>query len=301
MPINADYEYFEAEKKYLDAKTTDEKIATLEELIRKAPKHKSSENLLSELKTRLKKLKEKAERGRKVGGGKKGIKKEGYQVVLIGMPNAGKSSLLAALTNAKPLISEYPYTTREPELGMMDYTGVKAQIVDMPSVGSEFFDAGIVNTADCIVIVLERFEDAAPVEATLMRAIGKRLFVFTKVDLLDNETRRKYAERARSKRLPLMFVSGQTGEGIDELKHAIFTGMGVIRVYTKEPGKAASPFPVVLPMESTVFDVGETIRNGFSKTVKETRVTGPSAKFANQKVGLQHKLKDRDIVEFHTR
>jgi small GTP-binding protein len=207
MPINAGYEYFNAEKAYLAAQTLDEKILALEELIRAAPKHKSSENLLAELKTRLKKFREKSDKAKKTGRGKPGLKKEGYQVVLVGLPNSGKSSLLAALTNAKPLISSNPFVTRQPEIGTMDYEGVKAQIVDTPSIGSSFFDIGLVNTADCIVIVVEKLDDRDQVESILTRAHGKRILVLTKTDIFEQNELRKLEERSKSKRLNAIFVS----------------------------------------------------------------------------------------------
>jgi len=90
-------------------------------------------------------------------------------------------------------------------------------------------------------------------------------------------------------------------DGIDELKKMIFERMSVIRVYTQEPGKKPGKLPMVMPEKSTVRDVAEKILKGFSRQIKETRLTGPSAKFMNQKVGLTHVLKDRDIIEFHTR
>ena len=77
--------------------------------------------------------------------------------------------------------------------------------------------------------------------------------------------------------------------------------MDSIRVYTKEPGKSPSQDPVVLQKNSTIKDVAESILKGFSKKVKEARVTGPSGKFPNQRVGLDHVLKDKDIVEFKVR
>lgn len=300
MPINAGYEYFDAEKKYLAAQTLDEKIIALEEMIRKAPKHKGSENFLAELKTRLKKFREKSDKVKKSGGGKKGIKKEGYQVILVGLPNSGKSSLVAAMTNARPAVSSFPYTTKEPELGTMDYEGVKAQVVDLPSIGSSFFDIGLVNTADCVLEVVEKLEDIPPVEKTLIRAVGAKIIVITKIDSLSNDELRKLDARCKSKRLTYVLTSSADGRGVNELKKRIFEGMHVIRVYTKEPGKKPSPMPVVLPLHSTVKDVAESILKGFSLRVRETRITGPSAKFINQKVGLSHPLKDRDIVEFHT-
>ena len=105
MPINADHEYITAEKKYLEAQTLEEKISCLEELIRKAPSHKSAENLRAELKTRLKKFKQKLEKGKKSGRGKKGIRKEGFQVILVGKTNSGKSLLISKITNAHPKVS----------------------------------------------------------------------------------------------------------------------------------------------------------------------------------------------------
>jgi ribosome-interacting GTPase 1 len=308
MPINADYEYFEAEKRYLQAQTLDERIIALEEMIRKAPKHKGAENLLAELKTRLKKFKEKSDRVKKSGGGRKGIKKEGFQIVLMGYSNSGKSSLLAALTNARPVISPHPFSTIEPCIGTLHFEGVPMQLVDLPSVGSDFFDIGIVNTADCIAFVVdgtvsEAFSQISSLTSLIPRATTKNLFIiFSKIDLLDYSELRKLQERCKSRRLLNFFLVSSTEKtGLYELQKAFFESMGVVRVYTREPGRPPAVLPIVLPAGSTVRDVGESIRNGFSNQVIETRLTGPSAKFANQKVGLSHIVKDKDIVEFHTR
>jgi ribosome-interacting GTPase 1 len=77
--------------------------------------------------------------------------------------------------------------------------------------------------------------------------------------------------------------------------------MNIIRIYTKEPHKPSTNIPIILPSGASVKDAAESIRNGFSLQVKETRITGPSSKFSNQKVGLSHILKDKDIIEFHTK
>lgn len=301
MSTNQGYEYFEAEKKYYQAQTDEQRIVALEEMMRNFKKHKGSENMLAELKKRMIKLKDKQERIKKTGGGKKGIKKEGFQVVLLGLPNCGKSALLGALTNAQSPGSPYPFSTIEPVLGTMDYEGVRAQIVDMPSIGHGNFDSGLVNTADCVLVVAEKMEDLVESEKYLGRIYGKTFIVFTKIDLLSDSEKRKFDDRCRSKRLNYVLVSSVDGTGILAVKKKIFDMMGVIRVYTKEPGKPPAVLPVVLPLGSTVKDVAESIRNGFFRTVHETRVTGPSAKFANQKVGLTHGVRDKDVVEFHTR
>jgi len=301
MSTNASPEYFVAEKRYLDAKTPEEKIHYLEEMIKTSPKHKGSENMVANLKQRLNKLMEKAEKAKSSGRStQKTIKKEGFQVALIGLPNSGKSSLLAKLTNARPLITPHPFTTRMSEVGTLDYNGVKAQIVDIPSIGSEFFDKGIVNTADLVLEVIESIPNLEKLVPYLIRITGKKIIVITKSDLLNSEQLRKLEETVKSKKLNAIIISCITDHNIDQLKEKIFKSMDSIRVFTKEPGKQPTKDPVVLKLNSTVHDIAEKILKGFSKKVKETRVTGPSSKFPNQKVGLSHVLKDLDIVEFHT-
>mgnify|MGYP001619684542 FL=1 len=301
MPINAGYEYFNAEKKYLAAQTLDEKIIALKELIKAAPKHKSSENLLAELKTRLKKFLEKSEKSASVGKGKKGIRKEGFQVILVGLPNSGKSMLLSRLTNAAPAISSSPYTTVECNVGTMQYQGVYTQVVDLPAVLGKDFDMSILHTADLVITILEKMEDLSIFERTLEHCKGKRLIVVNKIDLLDSEEIRKLEARLRTKKADFVLISALKNIGIDNLKQKIFSFMDVIRVYTKEPGKPASNIPIVLSTKRTVKDAAESIYKGFSKIIVETKLTGPSGKFANQKVGLNHLLKDRDVLEFKTR
>ena len=301
MPINAGYEYFNAEKKYLAAQTLEEKIAALRELIKTAPKHKSSENLLAELKTRLKKFIEKSEKSASVGKGKKGIRKEGFQVILVGLPNSGKSLLLSKLTNASPVVSSSPYTTTESNVGTMHYQGVYAQVVDLPAVNGKDFDLSILHTADLVLTILEKIGDLALFEKTLEHCKGRKIVVINKIDLLNNEDLRKLEARLKTKKVDFVLISALKETNIDILKQKIFSNMDVIRVFTKEPGKAPSSIPVVLKSASTVKDVAESIYKGFSKIIVEIKLTGPSGKFANQKVGLNHVVKDRDVLEFKTR
>ena len=300
MPINASYEYYAAEKKYLAAQTLDEKISTLQDLISASPTHKGSENLRAELRLRLKKFKEKLEKGKKVGGGKKGIRKDGFQVALIGLTNSGKSVLLTKLTNARSKSSLTKFTTNSPVVGTMNFEGVKAQIVDLPSVKSKNFDYGVVNNADCLLLVVENIEDLKEATRDLKKAVGKRIVVLNKVDLLDRKELRKVEATLKSKRLNYVLISSGAELGIENLKKKIFEEMEVIRVFTKEPGKKKAEDPVVLSKGSSVKNAAEEIYKGFSRQIKETRLTGPSGKFSNQRVGLAHKLKDMDVLEFKT-
>jgi hypothetical protein len=302
MPVNAGYEYANAEKLYFRAETLDEKIAALEELIRAAPKHKSSEKLVSELKNRLRRFIEKKEKNKKVGKTtQKSIRKEGFQCVIIGLTNSGKSSLLAKLTNAKPKISPYAFTTSQPEVGTLDFKGYKAQIIDLPAIGSENFDIGMVNTADCLLIVLENLSDLDKITEHIKKSRGKSIIALNKADLLSAEEIRKLYDKIRSKKLNATITSCINDLGIEEIKEQIIKNMPLIRVYTKEPGKPSTGIPMILKTDSTVKQAAESIYKGFSLKVKETRVSGPSSKFANQKVGLSHVLKDLDTIEFHTK
>ena len=301
MPINAGYEYFNAEKKYLEAQTLEEKIERLKELIKTAPKHKSSENLLSELKTRLKKFTEKAEKNASVGNGKKGIRKEGFQVIMAGLPNSGKSSILSSLTNATPDISVNPFTTNEAIIGTMYYEGVSAQIVDLPAINNKNFDTSLLHTADCILIILSKLDDLPKINTYLQKATTKRIVVITHTDLLSETELRRLEAQLKTKRLNYVLFSSVSKKGTKEIKSKIFEYMDIIRVYTKEPGKPVSDKPMVMPKGSSVKDVAESIYKGFSKQISETRLTGPSGKFANQRIGIDHVLKDKDVLEFRTR
>jgi len=301
MPINAHPDYLKAEKEYLNAQNLDDKIYWLEEMIRHAPSHKGGENLRAELKTRLKKFRAKQTKASKKAGGKKGIRKEGFQFVLIGFPNTGKSSLLKKLTNAQPKISEHGFTTTQPEIGTFNFEGITAQIIDIPSLGSENFDIGLANNADCLIFVITSLEEIEKINQKIPRARGKRIIVINKAEKLSQNELRKLEATIKSKRIPGLLVSTKTNLNLPVLQQKLAQTTSLIRIYMKEPGKPPSPLPMILPGNSTVKDVAEHILKGYSTKVKETHLTGPSSKFPNQRVGLAHKLKDRDIVEFHTK
>lgn len=305
MPINANYEYANAEEKYLQAQTDEERILALEEMLRTMPKHKGSENLKANLSTRYRKLKEKVEKDKKSkkSRGKQGIKKEDLQAVLIGLTNSGKSSILKSVTNAQPRIASYGFTTTEPEIGTLNYANCNIQIIDLPPIASENFDKGIVNNADVLLIIVEKIHEIQTVlEQTKQNKHAKKIIVFNKIDLYDENLKRKIRETLKSKKYNFCIVSAATNEGLNDLKEKIFKSFDIIRVYTKHPGKKEEldNIPVILHPNSTLEDVAEKILHGYSKKVKYAKITGPSCNFPNQKVGLRHIVKDKDIAEFVT-
>ncbi len=305
MPINAHPDYIAAEGEYHKAQTTEEKLKCLQKMISLAPAHKGAENLRAELKTRYKKLLEKQEKNRKTGKSKKtGIKKEDMQAVIIGFTNSGKSSLLKELTNTFPKVAKSnleKFTTKIPTIGMMPYESVQIQLIEIPALESEFFDRGTTNTADTIIMLIQNFEEIEKINSYLEKAPGKKIIVLSKVDLLSEEEKRKIRARLQSKKYNFVLTSSFTQEGLDELKEKIFASFDNIRVYTKEPGKEKSKKPIIMSPHSRVKDAAEKLLKGLSSRIKETKIWGPSSKFPGQIVGLSHKLKDQDIVEFKIR
>jgi len=304
---NQSPEYKKAQGKFLAAQTDEERLEALEEMIKECPKHKSSENMLANLKTRYKRLKEKIEKGKKKTkkADKQTIKKQDLQVVIIGMTNTGKSSLLSLLTNAHPEISPGNYvafTTKFPIQGILKYQGVNIQLIENPSFESEYYDKGLTNSADVLLILITDLNQIPEIESDLQKSKAKRLIVFNKSDNLPESEQRKIQERLKSKKYNSILISTKTKQNLEELKEKIFQNFDKIRVYTKEPGKPKSDKPVILEKNSTVRDVAEKIlhiRN--MDNIKETKIWGPSSKFPGQIVGLNHELKDLDVVEFKTK
>jgi len=300
MPINASPHFKKAQAEYLQAETTEQKIKALKKMISLAPRHKGAENLRAELKRRLAKLKYTKEKEiKKKKASKKGIRKEGIQVVLCGSTNSGKSSLLSALTNASPLIAPYNFTTKESVIGTLHYQDMKFQIIDMPAINYETFNQSLANTADILLITITSIKNIPFILPFLEKAKGKRIFVFNKSDLLTEEEKRKISSYLSTKKYIFVLISCKSQEGIEELKEKLVENSGVIRIYTKEPGKGVDKEPIIMKPPVTIEDIAEKILKKDIK-IKEIRVTGPSSKFPNQKVGLKHELKDKDVVEFHT-
>jgi len=292
MPINADVEYYLAEEDYRDAKTTDEKILALEKMIKLAPKHKSAHTLMMQLKKRMAALKKDAAKAKAAASKRPKfvIKKEGAaQVCILGLTNSGKSTLLRALTNANVEVGEYPFTTKTPAMGMMDYEGVKIQLIEIPST----FDAesmSIARTCDLLLFLLDATKDMAQLDelAALLEKHGmydkQLMIVINKSD----EKRPLYG----------VSISAKTGEGLPRMKEYIWKRLRLIRIYTKSPTGAAATKPLTLPAGSTVDDAVRQVHKQLLKDFKFARVFDDT-RFSGKKVGLEYVLKDRDVLEIH--
>jgi len=279
MPTNVTYEYENAEKEYLQANSFSEKINCLKKMLTTVPKHKGTENLRNDIKRRISKYKGLVEREKKLsksGGKGASIKKEGAaRVVLIGVANSGKSTLLGRITNAKPLIADYEFSTKKPEIGTLDYNGVIIQVIELPAISENYLEKekgpaymGIVRDSDLIVIVSREKEDVKLIKKELIDAGIK----FKGVVLYSKD------ERAKNK---------------------IWKKLGLIYVYTKTPGKDKDYPPIALKKSSNVKELASKVHKDFIKKFDYARVWGKGAKFDGQRVGLNHTLKEKDIIELH--
>src|SRR5919198_212870 len=153
MPANLTPQYLDAEKRFKQAQSVQEKIAALEEMMATIPRHKGTEKLQADLKKKMSVLRKESEQAKK-GGRRESfvVEREGArQIALVGAPNSGKSQLLRAVTHATPEVADYPYTTRVPIPGMMLFENVRLQFVDLPPISAEYTEswvAQVVRNAD---------------------------------------------------------------------------------------------------------------------------------------------------------
>src|SRR6266851_5414740 len=172
MAVNLTPQYLEAEAEYKRAQTAEERLECLKKMWALVPKHKASEKLQAELKTKLSDAREEAERERKspkkVGVSYKVPKQGAGQVVLVGGPNAGKSRIITRLTRATPEVAPYPFTTREPHAGMMEWEDARVQLIDLPPITADFMEGYVstmVRTADEALLMVDLGDDDGPFAA----------------------------------------------------------------------------------------------------------------------------------------
>ena len=327
MAVNLTPQYHEAEEEYRKARTAADRLAALRKMWVELPKHKASEKLQAELKTKISAarddLETEARTSKKVGPSYKIPRQGAGQIVVLGGPNAGKSSLLAKLTRATPEVAAYPFTTREPSAGMMDWEDVRVQLIDTPPVTADFLEpyvTGLVRSADAAVLMVDLADDDGPfaAEAAVERLASNKtiltgeppeypddptvdtprtLLVANKIDEPDADARLEIVREMFAARFPILPVALEVGTGVEELRTALYRLLGVMRVYSKLPGKPADMTnPFTVRIGGTVEDFAVRVHTSFAETLKSARVWG-SAAFDGQTVGRDHVLRDRDVVE----
>lgn len=335
MPANLTPEYKAAEAAYRAARDARERLEALREMLRTVPKHKGTEHLQADIKSKIKELTEEltVRKGAARTGPPTVIRPEGAaQVALIGPPNAGKSALHARLTGSRAVSEPYPFATQYPQPGMLPFEDVHFQLVDLPSVAAEHPIGWIGNAlspADAALLVVDlAAPDSIDRVGEVHRILADRRVVLTsswpadpdgvpenedpfvkvlptvlvvnKADLLDDPS----AELEVFRELtgydyPTLVVSAETGDGCEAVGRFLFDRLGIVRVYTKAPGRPPDltrPFTVL--RGQTVADVARLVHKELATRFAYARLWGSGGHDGRQ-VGRDHVVSDGDIVELH--
>jgi ribosome-interacting GTPase 1 len=266
------------------------------------------------------------------------IRPEGAaQIALIGPPNVGKSALHGRLTGSGAHVAPYPFTTQHPEPGMLPYEDIHFQLLDLPAVAPEHpvpWLASTLQTADAGLLVVDLNEPSCLEQMQAVHAVlhAKRitlterwgqvsaasgianesdedpfalrlptLMLANKADCIANiETELDAFRELTGWRYPLLAVSAATGRGLGEIGPWLFRNLGIVRIYTKAPGRPVDKQrPFTLRRGQTVGDVARLVHKDLARSLKFARVWGQSG-FEGQQVGQEHPLADGDTVELHT-
>jgi len=327
MPANLPPTYHEVERRYRQAAEVQEKIAALEEMLRIIPKHKGTDKLQGDLKARLSKLRRMPAKRSARASHSMAVPPEGAgQIVLVGPPNGGKSSLVRALTNARVEVAPYPGSTRKPSPGMMAFEDIAFQLVDMPPVTADYnehwlFD--ILRRADLVWLVLAGARPLSGLELVEQMLTEKRillhpldqdppqdldfawtalptLMVITGADLPETEENLEIMQELLEQDWPQVLVSATIGTGLDRLPRRCFEALDLIRVYTKQPGKPPDlERPFALRRGATVGELAQRIHKDLARSLKSARIWGTGV-YDGQTVHRTHELHDKDVLEIRT-
>ena len=331
MPANLSPEYKQAEQAYRAAREPRERLDLLKEMLRAIPKHKGTERLQADIKSRIKELTDELAGPKRAGvrGSPFAVRREGAaQICLVGPPNAGKSSLHAALTRSHSEVGPFPYTTTVPVPGMLAFQDIAFQLVDLPPVSPEHIEPGlfgVLQATDAAWLVVDVSDPACTEQVAFIRdALERRkillderwpapasddvftarlptLLVANKSDLDPDPDEVKVLEELTGVHYPAFAVSARTGQGLDELAPFLFESLGVVRVYSKLPGKPPErERPFVVRSGSRVLDVARLVHQDVAATLKYARIWG-SGEFDGQQVGPEHRVADGDVLELHAR
>ena len=315
MPANLPPTYYKLKHEHEAAKTDEERLRLLEEMLRIVPKHKGSEKVVSDLRRRIAAHKRTpSEKGK--GSGKRSysehIPKQGAgQIVLFGPPNSGKSQILAKFTNANTEVSITPYTTTTPIVGMLRYENIQFQLIDTPSIMPDYVLPTVltlIRNADLALPVISLASDNLLDDLDTVIGLlnegdddlseDEYLIVANQLDAVGADERLEILKEFYGETFQIYPISAETEDGKDVLLQGLYKALEILRVYPKAPGKAIErDDPIVLPIGSTVLDAAVGLHKDFEE-FKFARIWGPQW-HDGQSVSRNDVVYDGDIVEFH--
>jgi ribosome-interacting GTPase 1 len=329
MPANLTPQYLKAEEAYRRATTLEEELKCLQVMLQEIPKHKGTDHLQADIKAKIAKVKRELAAEKRAGKRTRGfrIPRQGAgTAVLLGGPNAGKSQLVAALTNATPEVAPYPFTTKTPAPAMMPWEDVFVQLIDTPPITRDYLDPvmhGIIRSADLALLLvdlgsdsgIEQCQDVLDRLATTKTRLAatsyldendvglsftRTFLVPNKIDLPEAAQRLELLHELCPLDFPEFVISAQQRIGLEELREAIYRAMDVVRVYSKLPSAKQPDLerPFTLRRGSTLLELAGMVHKDYLTKLKFARVWGSSVHPGTQVKG-DYVLQDKDIVELH--
>ncbi len=320
MPANLTPVYHDAEERYKNAASDAEKLEALQEMLAVIPKHKGTEKLQAEIKRKIARFRKDQEKQKSSGPSRKPfhhIDRDGAgRVVLSGPPNSGKSSLLKKLTHAEPEIAAYPFTTRAPHPGMMEYEDIMVQLIDMPPFSPEVFEPWQMATLEQSDVNLFIFDVTDPllleqteyiIEKLAHRGISlrrterpKSILLANKMDIDGAANNLAAWKELFDEVVGSIPVSVEKEEHFTALKELLFKSLGVVRAYTRPPGgrKAENEKPYILKQGATVLDAAAQIHKDLASGFRYARLWR-EGQYDGQMVERDHVLCDGDCLEIH--
>ena len=236
------------------------------------------------------------------------VRREGAaQVALVGPPNAGKSSLLQALSDVQIKTGDYAFTTTRPVPALTRIEGVLIQLVEIPGLiegasegrGGGRALLGVLRSADVAVLcheVTAPLDELHAVRAELVAAgiAPPMLLAATKADEAQPGTLDRLARACPD--LEVVAVSVLDDASLDAFRTAVWRLTGLIRIFLRHAGDFDDE-PVALRPPVTVHDVADEVHHELARRCQGARIWGASARFAGQRVGRAHRLADGDVVE----
>ena len=325
MPTNLPPNYYKIEERYRDAKTNEEKIELLEEMMSVIPKHKGTDHLRADLRRKLSKFKDASDARKKTSRQTSvfQIDKEGAgQVAIVGPANTGKSAFVASVTNATPEVADFPFTTWQPTPGMMPFENIQVQLIDTPALDREFLEPELLDLlrrSDMILILVD-------LQATPFDQLASTAETLEDSGIIADDRVEHYPDDRRWYTKPILVVvnkcddedqlddfqvfcelleggwsciplSATTGFGLENLQRIIFDRLNIMRVYSKAPGKEPDKgAPFVLDIGTNVEEFAGKVHKDFAENLKSARVWG-SSDFEGQMVSRDYVLQDGDVVE----